>query len=115
VRGDLLRRSLVKGCGCLRDHRATHRMHLTPTWRTWRAMLNRCSNPNWHAFDRYGGRGIKVCARWHKFEDFFADMGERPEGRTIDRIDVDGNYEPGNCRWADAKTQSLNQTRSKGK
>jgi hypothetical protein len=72
-------------------------------------MRTRCLNPNASDWPRYGGRGITICAEWDSFEQFLADMGERPEGMTNDRIDVDGNYEPGNCRWATAKEQRRNQ------
>ncbi len=72
-------------------------------------MRRRCNTPTHINFANYGGRGIKVCERWSKFENFLADMGERPEGATLDRIDQNGNYEPTNCRWADAKTQSANR------
>ena len=68
-------------------------------------MWTRCNNPNHVAYARYGGRGIKVCARWRQFEHFLADMGERPEGTTLDRINPDGNYEPRNVRWATSKEQ----------
>ncbi|MDZ4249531.1 MAG: hypothetical protein U0990_05515 [Candidatus Nanopelagicales bacterium] len=75
-------------------------------------MIQRCTNPNSEVFEYYGGRGITVCERWRKsFENFRADMGLRPEGMSIDRKDVNGNYEPTNCRWATAIEQRLNQRR----
>jgi hypothetical protein len=76
-------------------------------------MIARCSNPNHIGYKRYGGRGITVCERWkgeHGFENFLADMGERPRGKSLDRYpDNDGNYEPGNCRWATLPEQNSNQ------
>jgi hypothetical protein len=75
-------------------------------------MLNRCNNPKVSAYKNYGGRGIKVCGHWqgeHGFDNFLADMGERPEGKTLDRINVDGNYEAGDCKWATRKEQDGNR------
>jgi hypothetical protein len=93
----------------------THGMCGTPEYRTWQAMLTRCSNPGRRDYKFYGGRGIRVCKRWRLFENFYADMGARPEGTTIDRINTNGNYTPGNCRWADLKTQIANRRKRKGR
>lgn len=116
VRSFLLR-GLTTSCGCyLREnqvalrssHGATANWSRTPTYRSWDAMTQRCTNPNNIGFADYGGRGIRVCERWRKFENFLADMGERPPGKTLDRFpDVDGNYEPNNCRWATAQEQQV--------
>lgn len=81
----------------------------TPTYRSWYAMLQRCSNPNNKRYEDYAGRGISVCERWRNFQNFLFDMGERVEGTTLDRINVNGNYERGNCRWADSGTQAKNK------
>jgi hypothetical protein len=89
----------------------THGMTGTPEYQAWRNMYQRCTNPNNPQYDLYGERGVKVCGRWlESFDNFYADMGPRP-GRhySIDRIDTNGDYEPGNCRWATAVQQSNNK------
>ena len=96
-----------------RQHRLAHghslRGQVSPTYRTWRHMISRCTNLRCINYPSYGGRGISVCDRWKSFENFLEDMGERPEYQSIDRIDSDGNYEPSNCRWATSSEQRLNR------
>lgn len=111
-----LRDGNSKSCGCGRE--VSHRKHglrKAPEYRLWQNMVQRCGNPNNPRYDDYGGRGIRVCARWRKsFAAFYADVGPRPSAKhSIDRIDNDGNYEPGNVRWATAYQQVHNR-RPKG-
>lgn len=115
-----LRNGSTVSCGCyIRElrktlprlgARTTCHNHLHPLYSVWWSMHVRCYNPKNKRWSRYGGRGIEVCERWNVFENFVEDMPERPYGYSIDRIDNDGNYEPGNCRWADAKMQGNNSS-----
>lgn len=109
-----LRSGHTKSCGCLRSivttmKKTTHGMHGTPAYKSWQAMLLRCTNPKNHKFKDYGARGIKVCPEWISFEQFFKDMGDRPPETTLGRIDNDGDYTPANCEWQGHKTQARNK------
>ncbi len=92
-----------------RGPKVKHGLTHSNTYNTWAGMLTRCNNIKHGAYKHYGGRGITVCERWKKFANFLEDMGERPEGLTLDRIDNDGNYEPGNCRWITHKENCNNK------
>lgn len=99
----------TKSCGCLRRGKhLTHGGSSSPEYSVWLNMRRRCNNPRQHAFQHYGGRGIKICQRWDDFGNFFTDMGTRPKGYSLDRIDVEGNYEPSNCRWTSQAIQVRN-------
>lgn len=121
VRTSHLRAGSVQSCGCDRYVRvaksvATHGHasggKVSPVYTSWAQMHARCTNPNHNRYHRYGGRGISVCAQWKAFEAFLADMGGSwKPGLSIDRIDNDGNYEVGNCRWATPSEQAFNRSK----
>ena len=103
----------VRSCGCLGREKARkrcfrHGMSETPSYKSWTGMIQRCTNPNRPHYKWYMARGISICKSWMKFENFYKDMGDRPEGKSIDRINNNGNYEPGNCRWATQSEQVKN-------
>lgn len=124
VTSHALRSGSTKSCGCLRRENTTSRnasapasshghtagARRSPAYNSWSNMIRRVTWPDHPRWKDWGGRGITVCDRWRSFENFLADMGERPSGTTLDRIDNDGNYEPGNCRWATPRQQSANNS-----
>lgn len=118
IYGSNLRQGYTKSCGCLHSEKTveahtTHGKARSPEYITWRNMIDRCSNRNRREFKDYGGRGIAVCERWTVFENFFEDMGSKPEGLSLDRIDVNSGYSKENCRWATAKEQARNTTKNR--
>lgn len=125
VRGNLISGG-VRSCGCLREEKNKgntyglkhgksvaingKRINRIGTYSSWEAMISRCYNPNTESYQWYGARGIGVCESWRKdFINFLFDMGERPLGKTLDRINVNGNYEKSNCKWSTPKEQTLNR------
>ena len=109
----------IRSCGCLKVEETikrftTHGLTGIPEHNIWFGMKDRCNNPNHHARKNYGGKGIKVCERWMDFANFYSDMGPRPSPKhSIDRVNNDGDYEPGNCKWATMKEQNAPGRRRK--
>jgi len=118
IKGRNMTSGTAVSCGCLRKENSIKaatkhgQAGKTRTYRIWQNMLSRCFNEKSTGYYRYGGRGIKVCARWCIFLNFFEDMGEAVGDLSINRIDNDGNYEPGNCQWATQKEQARNTSRT---
>jgi hypothetical protein len=109
IRSGNLRSGNSMSCGCMRGAPTHRHSRRTPTYQTWDAMIQRCTNPNTIGYKYYGARGITVCKRWRKFENFLADMGERPPKHTIDRINNKHGYSPRNCQWATRTQQDKNR------
>ena len=109
-----VRKGVVKSCvGYSKRRITTHGMSKSREYKTWRSMITRCFNKNSPDYARYGGRGITVCDKWLDFDGFYDDMGNRPNNKTIDRIDVNGNYAKENCKWSDNYEQANNRSNTK--
>lgn len=123
VRAAILRSGHTRSCGCLQKevtisrstkHGHARKGHYTREYDSWRAMVARCTNPNFESYKRYGGRGITVCDRWrNSFENFLQDLGARLEGTTLGRFGDQGNYEPGNCMWMTRQEQVAEQKKKR--
>jgi hypothetical protein len=125
VSGSNLKTGHTKSCGCFQIEEQSKRITETnlkhghnciktngkpsPTYNSWQAMFNRCYNPKHISYNNYGARGITVWKRWNSFINFLADMGERPDGKTLDRINVNGNYDLFNCKWSTLSEQQRNR------
>ncbi len=113
-----LRKNRTKSCGCWQQEvrgktpKVKHNKYNTRVYHSWEQMKQRCLNPKATRYPTYGGLGITVCERWLEFKNFYEDMGDRPAGKTLDRINPYGNYEPNNCRWATYKEQVHNRRRN---